>query len=208
MTRYCKIVVLPEDISHADLARGFFQGRNVNERAYELQRRWTGRNGNNAAVRHWLCEEVRLQVNPASPRYGILALIDEDGQGLAACQDEVRAALTARGFPGIAPDHGRCLLLPMRNVETWMVWAARWQASGSPASPAGPPRYRPVSEVDDYKRLRSGNGEALPRETMKSAYDVGKIIATLNPMSPPAGIPPALKDVLPPLTAFLRWARV
>jgi hypothetical protein len=208
MSRYCKIVVLPEDVAHADLARGFFQGRSVSERAYELQRRWTGRNGNNAAVRRWLCEEVRLQVNSVSPRYGILALIDEDGQGLDARRNEVREALGQLRLPTIDPNQGRCLVLPMRNVETWMVWAARWQDAGGPTSPVGPPSYQSVSEEDDYKRFKRANGDTLPRESMTTAYIVGKTIAALNPTSPPAGIPPALREVLQPLNEFLRWARL
>ena len=208
MSRYCRIVVLPEDVSHADLARGFLQGRSVNVGAYELQRRWTGRNGNNAAVRRWLCEEVRLQVNPASRRYGILALIDEDGQGLAARRNELRDALSQLGLPTIDPNQGRCVVLPVRNVETWMVWGARWQGAGQPTSPVGPPTYECVSEVDDYKRLKRADGDPLPRETSATAYTIGKIIATLNPTNPPAGIPPALREVLQPLSDFLRWARV
>jgi hypothetical protein len=208
MSRYCKIVVLPEDSSHADLARGFFQGRNVNAGAYELQRKWTGRNGNHAAVRHWFCEEVRLQAHPTSPRFGILALIDEDGQGLEIRREQVANELQRLNLAPIDPDDGRCLVLPMRNAETWMVWAARWQRAGSPNSPAGQPSYEPVSELDDYKRCKSPTGLPLPREQMTNAYTVGKIIATLNAVSPPAGTPPALRDVLRPLNEFLRWARV
>src|SRR2546423_1812010 len=138
MSRHCKIVVLPEDSCHADLARGYFQGRNVNERTYDLQRKWTGRNGNDAAVLRWLCEEVRLQNHATSPRYGVVALIDEDGRGLEARRATIRTTLTELGLPAIDPNEGRCLILPMRNVETWMVWAARWHAAGSPGSPTGP----------------------------------------------------------------------
>src|SRR5437667_2139468 len=109
MGRHCTIVVLPEDWCHADLARGYLQGRNVNERAYELQRKWTGRNGNDAAVLRWLCEEVRLQTHATSPRYGVIALIDEDGRGLEARRIGVRTALSERGLPLIDPHNGRCL---------------------------------------------------------------------------------------------------
>ena len=208
MSRHCTIVVLPEDSCHADLARGYFQGRNVDERAYELQRRWTGRNGNDAAVLRWLCEEVRLQNHATSPRYGVVALIDEDGQGHETRRCTVRTALTALGIPTIDPNDGRCLILPMRNVETWMVWAARWQAAGSPGSPTAPVTYDPVSEEDDYKRLKSRTGDPLPKEPKMGAYKVGKVIAKLNPVSPPAGTPPALRDVLQPLSDFLRWCQL
>jgi hypothetical protein len=208
MSRHCKIVVLPEDSCHADLARGYFQGRNINERAYDLQRKWTGKNGNNAAVLRWLYEEVRRQIHAASPRYGIIALIDEDGRGLGPCRAAVRAALTDRGLPAIDPNNGRCLILPMRNVETWMVWAARWQAAGSPSSPTGPVRYDLVSEEDDYKKLRKRDGSPIPSEPKMEAYKAGKLIASLNPTFPPVGVPLALREILPPLSDFLRWCQL
>ena len=208
MSRYCKIAVLPEDACHADLARGYFQGRKVSERAYDLQRKWTGKNGNNAAVLHWLCEEVRQQNHPASPRYGILALIDEDGRGLGACRTSVRSALTSLGLPAIDPNNGRCLILPMRNVETWMVWAARWQAAGSQGSPTGPVAYNLVSEEDDYKKLRNRDGNPIPNEPKMEPYMAGKLIARLNPTSPPSGTPLALREILQPLGDFLRWCQL
>jgi hypothetical protein len=40
------------------------------------------------------------------------------------------------------------------------------------------------------------------------AYKVGKIIAKLNPTSSPAGTPPALQDILKPLSDFLRWCEI
>ena len=208
MSRHCTIVVLPEDSCHADLARRYFQGRNVHERAYELKRRWTGRNGNHAAVLRWFCEEVDLQNHPTSRRYGILALIDEDGQGLEVRRKTVQVALTARGLPLIDPNQGRCLILPVRNVETWMVWAARWQSAGSPTSQTAPISYDSVSEADDYKKLRSQSGEPIKNEPKLAAYKVGKIIAKLNPAAPPVGTPPALRGVLKPLSDFLRWCEI
>jgi hypothetical protein len=208
MSRHCKIVVLPEDSCHADLARGYFQGRKVSEKAYDLRRKWTGKNGNNAAVLRWLCEEVRRQNHPGSPRYGIIALIDEDGRGLGACQTAVRTALTDLGLPAIDPNGGRCLILPMRNVETWMVWAARWQAAGSQSSPTGPVAYDLVSEEDDYKKLRNPNGNPIPNEPKMEASQAGKLIAKLNPACPPAGTPPALREIPQPLSDFLHWCQL
>jgi hypothetical protein len=96
----------------------------------------------------------------------------------------------------------------MRNVETWMVWAARWQAAGSPGSPAGPVAYQTVSEKDDYKKMRSVTGEALPNENKMDPYNLGKVLSKLNPVSSPVGTPPALRDVLQPLSVFLNWCQV
>ncbi len=96
----------------------------------------------------------------------------------------------------------------MRNVETWMVWAARWQAAGASGSPAGAAPYPSVSEEDDYKTLRTRAGNPLPNEPKMPPYKVGKIIAALNPASPPAGTPPALRAILRPLSDFLRWCQI
>ena len=208
MTRHCKIIVLPEDSRHADLARGFFRGRNVNERAYELQRKWTGRDGNNAAVVRWLCEEAKLQSRRTSARYGILAIIDEDGKGLVQCRTEINKALSDSRLPETDPNEGRCLILPKRNVETWMVWLARWQTSGSPSSPDTTGSYTPVDETSDYKKWRSEAGEPVPKESMADAYQVGKILATLNPAVPPAATPAALREALKELGQFLRWCKL
>ena len=208
MSRRCKIIVLPEDISHADLARGFLRGRNVSVNAYDVRRHWTGRNGNHAAVRHWFREEVRLQLLPTSPRFGILALIDEDGQGLVHRRNDVALALRGIVHAPIDPNQGRCLVLPMRNSETWMVWAARWKAAGSPISSSAQQGFESISEVNNYKEFKSPDGIALPREASSPAYDVGKIIAALNPAAPPPGTPPALREVLQPLSDFLNWTRL
>jgi hypothetical protein len=180
----------------------------VKEGAYNLQRRWTGKNGNHAAVRKWFCEEVVRQMHPTSPRFGILALVDEDGQGLERRRSEVADELRRLGLPQIAPEDGRCLVLPVRNAETWMVWANPWQCAGCPTSPTAPQAYESVSEVHDYKRWKGLNGDPLPRESIKSAYDVGKMIATLNANAPPVGTPPALQEALRQLSDFLCWARI
>ena len=208
MSRYCKIAVLPEDSCHASLVRGYFKGRKVNEQAYDLKRKWTGSNGNNAAVLRWLCEEVSQQKHATSPRYGIMALIDEDGQGLQARRTAVHTALTNLGLPAIDPKEGRCLILPMRNVETWMVWAARWQAAGSQYSSTGPAGYNLVSEDDDYKKLRNRNGSPIQNEPKMEAYKAGRLIAGLNPKSPPYGTPQTLREVLQQLNDFLHWCQL
>jgi hypothetical protein len=208
MSRYCKIVVLPEDWCHAHLARGFFQGRNVDGRAYDLKQRWHGRNGNAAAVVRWLCEEARLQSKTTSGRYGILAIVDEDGKGLEHLRNTIDEALTNVGLRATNPTDGRCLVLPMRNVETWMVWVARWKAAGGSTAPGATAEYQPVNEAHDYKRWRCQTGQPLPKESLAKPYLVGKALAALNPAAPPAGTPPALRAALQPLGDFLHWCRL
>jgi hypothetical protein len=135
-------------------------------------------------------------------------LIDEDGQGLDARRNEIIDELRRLGLPNINPSEGRCLVLPVRNVETWMVWAARWRSAGCPTSPTAPPGYSLVNESYDYKRFKTPDGNVVPKEPLEKAYLVGKAIASLNPVAPPSGLPPALQAVLQPLNAFLDWARL
>jgi hypothetical protein len=155
-----------------------------------------------------LCEEARLQSHKSGARYGILAIIDEDGKGLAQRRGIADKALTDCGLLGTDANDGRCLILPMRNVETWMVWLARWQAAGSPTSPGTFASYTPVDEANDYKKWRNQAGDPLAKEPVGNPYQVGKILATLNPTAPPAATPPALREAIKPLGEFLHWCRL
>ncbi len=207
MSRRCAIVVLPEDQHHAALARGDFQGRNVHERAYDISKHWFGKNGNEAAVRKWLIKEVRRQKTSGS-RFGILAFLDGDLKGLEGRTRQVNDQLQLAGLPRLDSKEGRCLVVPVRNVETWMVWAARWAAAGSSGSPSGPPPYAAVSESVDFKRGRGVGGEPIEKPQMSRPFDVGKVLATLNSEAPPAGIPDAMQRALRELNEFLNWTRI
>lgn len=208
MPRACKIIIVPEDSEHANLARGYFAGRDVSPGGYQVTRNWTGKNGNFDRVRDWLVEEIRFQAR-GLVRFGVLALIDEDGQGLSVRRQNVINHLTSLGLPTLDPSQGRLLVLPVRNVETWMVWGARWAAAGKPTSPnATTPAFPNVDETHDYKRWQARDGKSLSRESRLDAYQLGRTIATLNRVSPPNGLPPALQAILHPLSDFLDWARV
>ena len=206
MPRVCKIVVVPEDTEHAALSRGYLAERGVSPGMYQVTRKWTGKNGNFDRVREWFVEEVRFQAKMLV-RFGILALTDEDGQGLAVRRQRVTDELARLGLPSLDSSQGRLLVLPVRNVETWMVWGARWTAGGRATSPGTPARFSGVDETHDYKRWRARDGQSLPHENQLDAFQLGRAIAKLNPAVPPPGLPPALEAVLRPWGDFLDWAR-
>lgn len=206
MSRACQIVVVPEDKEHAALARGYLAERGVNPRSYRVTQKWTGKNGNFDRAREWFIEEVRIQAR-GKVRFGVVALIDEDGQGLAVRRQRVTDGLAALNLPKLDPSQGRLLVLPVRNVETWMVWGARWTALGRPTSPAVPSGFSTLDETHDYKLWRAHDEQPIQSESRLDAFQLGRAIATLNPAVPPGGLPPALQDVLRPLADFLRWAR-
>jgi hypothetical protein len=206
MSRACKIIIVPEDQDHAALARGYFHERRLDPRAYEVTRKWSGKNGNFDRVRQWFAEEVQLQAKELV-RFGIIALIDEDGQGFAARRQSVTDELAGLSLPALDASSGRLLVIPVRNVETWMVWAARWTEAGRPALPGSPAGFAHVDETHDYKRWRTGGGQPLPHEDHLDAFLLGRAIATLNPAAPPTGLPPALEAILRPWGDFMDWAR-
>jgi len=206
MPQVCQIVVVPEDSDHAALARGYLAERGVTQRKYYVTRKWTGKNGNFDKVREWFIEEVRLQ-SKGLRRFGVIALMDEDGQSLAARRQAVTDELARLKLPPLDASQGRLLVLPVRNVETWLVWGARWHAAGRPTSPGTPANYPPVDETHDYKKWRTCDGQALPHESQLGAFQLGRVIAALNPLAPPPGLPLALQAILRPWGAFLDWAR-
>jgi hypothetical protein len=206
MSRACRIVVVPEDRDHAALARGYFHERGVEPRAYQVARQWSGKNGNFDRVRQWFAQEVRWQAK-GLVRFGVIALIDEDGQGLAVRRQSVAEELVRLSLPALDPSKGRLLVIPVRNVETWMVWGARWSEAGRPLSPGSAAGFPKVDETHDYKRWKTRNGEPLPRESALDAFQLGRAIAALNPAAPPSGLPPALEEILRPWDDFLDWAR-
>jgi len=136
-----------------------------------------------------------------------MALIDEDGQGLAARRQRVTDELASLNLPALDPSQGRLLVLPVRNVETWMVWGARWTTVGRPTQPRTPATFLGVDETHDYKRWRARDGQLLPRENHLDTFQLGRAIATLNPATPPGGLPPALEAILRPWGDFMDWVR-
>lgn len=206
MARACQIVVVPEDKEHAAFARGYLAKRGVNPHSYRVTQKWTGKNGNFDRAREWFIEEIRFQAK-GKVRFGVIALIDEDGQGLAVRRQRVTDELTVLNLPNLNPSQGRLLVLPVRNVETWMAWGARWTSAGRPTSPAIPLGFSTVDETHDYKRWRASDGTAIQTENRLDAFQLGRAVATLNPAVPPGGLPPALQSILQPLAGFLSWAR-
>ncbi len=104
-----------------------------------------------AADTEWVKEQFVNEVaNLArfSEGRGVLGLLDEDGKGVATRQQEVAERLQARRLPVVTPDDGRCLLLPTRNIETWLYWLTARRKGEAIA----------VDETADYKKKRPARG--------------------------------------------------
>ena len=68
------------------------------------------------------------------------------GGGVAEREREVAEVLKVRGLPPISAQGGRCLLLPTRNLETWLYWLTA-QRHGSSLE-AGLIGHAQIHEID------------------------------------------------------------
>jgi len=125
---------------------------------------------------------------------GVLGLIDEDGQGVAARERDVEDLLKKRDLPPLSAQEGRCLLLPTRNLETWLYWLRAQQHGLSLV----------VDEVTDYKKERpSGSASRARNEDCRPAGEA----LPLDHTQPPLGCPPMLVRALGDLREFLKAVR-
>ncbi len=126
---------------------------------------------------------------------GVLGLIDEDGQGVAARGREVEDLLKKRDLPPISPREGRCLLLPTRNLETWLYWLTACRHGVSLV----------VDEVADYKKDGPPGGASRIRN--EDCGPAGAALHALDHTQPPQRCPPMLVRALGHLREFLEALR-
>ena len=108
---------------------------------------------------------------------------------------EVDERLVARGLPQTRASNGRCLLLPARNVETWLYWPIA-QRDGIPTS---------VDETTNYKV--DGPPAGCARLRNEQCRPAGEYLHSLNHAAMPTGFPPLLGQGLGMLRDFLGAVR-
>ncbi len=192
MSRVCRIVVVCEDWRQSSFARGFLARAGVDGRSLDLKVN-PGGSGHDF-VKGTFVEEVGNLARFSEGR-GVLGLLDEDGMGAATRQREVGDRLRGRGLPPIAADDGRCLLLPTRNIETWLYWLTALRNREAIA----------VDETTDYKR--NGPPAGGTRIEDADARPSGEFLHGLDHRSLPMGCPPMLQRALPELRHFLDAVR-
>ena len=191
MSRITKIVVVCEGWRDSAFIRGFLKQAQVPPRSIDV--RPNPRGSGHDWVTAKFAEEV-ANLERFSEGRGVLGLIDEDGQGASARIQRVSEQLLLKGLRPIDCSNGRCLLLPIRNLETWLYWL-KAQSSGAALV---------VSEHDDYKHTPPANASRLGDSDCGPA---GMFLHSLNHTQPPQGCPPMLVRALEYLREFLRAVR-
>jgi hypothetical protein len=189
MAKVCNIVLVCEGKRDSAFARGFLE-RSGNWRILDRRNQ---RGSGHGWVRSQFVEEVAA-LTRFSEGWGVLGLLDEDGQGASARENEIEDALRVQNLGSLSASEGRCLLLPTRNLETWLYWLKSHQ-SGAIAS---------IDETSDFKRqppigiARIGDRDCRP---------VGQYLHTLDHTQLPEECPSMLQKGLARLRAFVNAVR-
>jgi len=193
VSRVSKIILVHEGWRDSAFARGFLVAAGIDSRAID-PRPNPGGSGHDW-VKNQFAAEVANLIRFSEGR-GVLGLLDEDGLGAPAREREVQEILKGCGLPPIAPHAGRCLLLPTRNLETWLYWLTCWQRGASLA----------VNELTDYKTSPPPAG--IPRLRDEDCRPAGATLHSLNHLQPPQNCPSMLTRALGDLREFLKAVRL
>ena len=192
MSRVCKIVLVCEGWRDSAFARAFL-AESIDPRSIDNHVN-PGGSGHDW-VKTQFVNEVANLIRFSEGR-GVIGLLDEDGVGVTARTNEVSNQLNQLGLPSISPQDGRCLLLPTRNLETWLYWLSAYQRGISAA----------VDEMTDYKKTGPPNGVARIGDT--DCKPAGQCFHGLNHNQLPAGCPPMLAKALEQLRDFVNAVRI
>jgi len=192
MSRVTKIILICEGWRDSAFARGFLASAGIDSRSVDAKVNPGGSGHDWVKIR--FVEEVANLAKFSEGR-GILGLLDEDGQGAAARENEIANRLHTQGLSPLAPHEGRCLLLPTRNIETWLYWL-KAQRGGTTLS---------VDEITDYKI--NGPPEGSARLNSEDCRPAGEHLHTLNHTKLPAGCPQMLGKAIGELREFLKAVR-
>ena len=190
--RVSRIILVCEGWRDSAFARGFLVAAQVDPRAIE-SRQNPGGSGHDWVRKQFAAEVANLA--RFSEGRGVLALLDEDGQGAAVRQREVEEHLKECALGAISAQKGRCLLLPTRNLETWLYWLTAHRCGASVE----------VDETTDYKQM--GPPKGLQRISNQDCRPAGETLHSLDHKQPPIGCPPMLVSGLGHLRAFLNAVR-
>jgi hypothetical protein len=192
MNRVCKIILVCEGWRDSAFARGFLVAAGVGARSIDPKTN-PGGSGHDW-VKTQFAQEAANLARFAEGR-GVLGLLDEDGQGAGVREQEVADRLRERGLGPISAQDGRCLLLPTRNLETWLYWLTA-QRDGFSLN---------VDEGTDYNK--TGPPAGSPRIGDHHCRPAGEYLHALNHAQLPNGCPSMLAQALGRLREFLNAVR-
>jgi hypothetical protein len=189
MARICNIILVCEGWRDSAFARGFLESSG-SRRVHEKR---NPRGSGHDWVKTQFVEESAGLARFSEGR-GVLGLLDEDGQGASVRESEIEEALRNQNLGSLSPSDGRCLLLPTRNLETWLYWLKSHQ-NGTAVS---------IDEASNYKK-QPPTGSARVED--RDCRPAGVYLHTLNHTQLTEACPSMLRKGLQQLRDFLNAVR-
>jgi hypothetical protein len=189
MSRVCSIVLVCEGWRDSRFARSFLEAANIDARKIDVRQNRKG-SGHDWVKTEFV--EAVAEIQRFREGHGVLGLLDEDGQGVSQRRGDIARRLSELGLPALDAAAGRCLLLPTRNLETWVYWIEARRTG----------RDWAVNETDDYKMSRMPG--VSEKETDLFCRSAGAYLHEMNHLDIPKNCPSMLADALRQLRGFLR----
>lgn len=122
MSKGCRFVILGEDERHLRFAEKFLiERRLAHRREIFLQPVPAGRGAGEQSVRQRFPTELKAIRSQAHfQRKFLLVLIDGDGRPVDQRRRQFEDACKAAGVAPLQPKDMVCVLIPQRNLETWV----------------------------------------------------------------------------------------
>jgi hypothetical protein len=171
MGNSAQVIVLSEDEQHQRFVYRWLLARGIERRKIRLLPVPAGKGAGEQYVREHHPKEVETQRRRVNSQdCQLVTIIDADILPTRKRFEQLEQSLQASGLEKRSPDERICILVPKRNIETWI----HFFVTG------------PVNEETDYKR------PAKSAEECKEA--AGKLAETHHLDAAPAEFPPSLQQ--------------
>jgi hypothetical protein len=187
MARVCNIILVCEGWRDSAFARGFLESSGNRKIYPKVNPRGSG----HGWVKNQFVEEV-ANLTRFSEGRGVLGLLDEDG--VSERERDIAGVLRDRNLGLLSASDGRCLLLPTRNLETWLYWLKSHQ-NGTIVS---------IDETTDFKKQPPTGVARIDDVDCRPA---GEHLHTLDHTRLPEGCPSMLCKGLAQLREFVDAVR-
>jgi hypothetical protein len=188
MSRVCTITLVCEGWEDKRLVRAFLDKA--------IQARVNARPNLMGCGYEWVIKEFVQEVRNLgrfSEGRGVIGVIDEDGLG-SDRRNHINRLLHDQALPDIEASKGRCLLLAIRNIETWAYWLKANRLNQSIE----------VDEISNYKNAAPDGVEKLKTTDWR---DAGNHLHQLDHTNMPGTCPAGLVLGLQELRAFVQAVR-
>ncbi len=184
MTGRVRVRVLCEDTQHATFAHRVLKGLKVQAHDIRIIKNPGGEGAGEQFVRERYSQELEAhRVAKARRRAVLLVVIDADTRTVAATKQQLAEALEAGGQPARGPEEAVAILVPRRNIETWLH--ALEDGGGASEETRYTKRRKCESEcqtaVDRFLALlrRGAEAPALP-SLAEAVREMGPIVQALG----------------------------